>query len=186
MDLGVRIRTHWQCRNPLHDAARTALEPPSQVHAHMIRHATGDKLADAGKDTRSTGTGTRIFGTPSDTPSHRRQGSRISGRTGRFKGCLGCLGATLDLQIRPRMAGRRQSLPVSQTMTGVVLDLDPGGLHELHWHPNADEWQYITNREFSVSLFGAHGRYRIETLAKGARGVHPPGLWPFLARPGAW
>jgi site-specific recombinase XerD len=53
MDLGVRIRTHWQCRNPLHDAARTALQPPSQVHAHMIRHATGYKLANAGRDTRS-------------------------------------------------------------------------------------------------------------------------------------
>jgi len=49
MDLGVRIRTHWQCRNPLHDAARTALQPPSQVHEHMIRHATGYKLADVGE-----------------------------------------------------------------------------------------------------------------------------------------
>jgi site-specific recombinase XerD len=26
---------------------------PFQVHAHMIRHATGYKLANAGKDTRS-------------------------------------------------------------------------------------------------------------------------------------
>jgi oxalate decarboxylase len=33
--------------------------------------------------------------------------------------------------------------PISQTMTGVVLELEPGGLRELHWHPNADEWQYI-------------------------------------------
>ena len=29
--------------------------------------------------------------------------------------------------------------PISQTITGVILDLDPGGLRELHWHPNADE-----------------------------------------------
>jgi oxalate decarboxylase len=28
--------------------------------------------------------------------------------------------------------------PISQTMTGVILDLEPGGLRELHWHPNAD------------------------------------------------
>src|SRR5205823_227787 len=28
--------------------------------------------------------------------------------------------------------------PISQTITGVVLDLEPGGIRELHWHPNAD------------------------------------------------
>jgi oxalate decarboxylase len=56
--------------------------------------------------------------------------------------------------------------PISQTITGVVLDLDPGGLRELHWHPNADEWQYVVDGDFSVTLFGSHGRYRVETLAK--------------------
>ena len=52
-------------------------------------------------------------------------------------------------------------------MTGVILDLEPGGLRELHWHPNADEWQYVVTANYSVSLFGSHGRYRIETLGKG-------------------
>ena len=33
--------------------------------------------------------------------------------------------------------------PIAKTVTGVVLDLEPGGLRELHWHPNADEWQYV-------------------------------------------
>ena len=69
-------------------------------------------------------------------------------------------------------AGR---FPVSQTMTGVVLDLEPGGLRELHWHPNADEWQYVIDGDFSVSLFGSHGRYRIETLGKGDVAYIPQG-----------
>src|ERR1700677_171079 len=60
-------------------------------------------------------------------------------------------------------------------MTGVVLDLEPGGLRELHRRPNADEWQYIIEGEFSVSLFGSHGRYRVETLAKGDVGYIPQG-----------
>src|SRR4051794_17371364 len=29
--------------------------------------------------------------------------------------------------------------PIARTITGVILDLDPGALRELHWHPNADE-----------------------------------------------
>src|SRR5271166_6623209 len=33
--------------------------------------------------------------------------------------------------------------PISKTVTGVILDLEPEGLRELHWHPTSDEWQYV-------------------------------------------
>jgi oxalate decarboxylase len=57
--------------------------------------------------------------------------------------------------------------PISTTMTGVILDLEPGALRELHWHPNADEWQYVIGGEISVTMFGAHGRFRTELLRAG-------------------
>ena len=59
-----------------------------------------------------------------------------------------------------------------------ILDLEPGALRELHWHPNADEWQYVIEGEVSVTLFGSHGRYRTETLEQGRRRLHPAGLRP--------
>lgn len=65
--------------------------------------------------------------------------------------------------------------PISQTITGVVLELEPGGLRELHWHPNADEWQYVIEGNFSDTLFGSHGRYRTETLEKGDVAYIPQG-----------
>ena len=65
--------------------------------------------------------------------------------------------------------------PISQTMTGVILDLQPGALRELHWHPNADEWQYLISGEISVTMFGSHGRVRTETLNKGDVGYIPQG-----------
>jgi len=65
--------------------------------------------------------------------------------------------------------------PISKTITGVILDLDPGALRELHWHPNADEWQYIVDGQVSVTLFGSGGRFRIETLEKGDVGYIPQG-----------
>lgn len=65
--------------------------------------------------------------------------------------------------------------PISRTITGVVLDLDPGALRELHWHPTADEWQYVIEGHASVTLFGSHGRYRIEQLEKGDVGYIPQG-----------
>ena len=45
-------------------------------------------------------------------------------------------------------------------MTGVVLEMEPGALREMHWHPNASEWQYILSGEFNVTLFGSQGRWR--------------------------
>ena len=65
--------------------------------------------------------------------------------------------------------------PISTTVTGVILDLDPGALRELHWHPNADEWQYIMEGRVAVTLFGSHGRFRVETLEKGDAGYIPQG-----------
>jgi oxalate decarboxylase len=65
--------------------------------------------------------------------------------------------------------------PISKTITGVVLDLDPGSLRELHWHPNADEWQYIVDGQVNVTLFGSGGRFRVETLEKGDVGYIPQG-----------
>jgi oxalate decarboxylase len=65
--------------------------------------------------------------------------------------------------------------PIAKTITGVILDLESGGLRELHWHPNADEWQYVIEGRVSVTLFGSHGRYRTETLDQGDVGYIPQG-----------
>jgi oxalate decarboxylase len=68
-----------------------------------------------------------------------------------------------------------KKFPISKTMTGALLELDPGGMRELHWHPTADEWQYVFEGRVSVTLFGANARYRIETLEKGDVGYIPQG-----------
>lgn len=66
--------------------------------------------------------------------------------------------------------------PISTTMTGVLLELEPGGLRELHWHPTSDEWQYVLEGQVSVTMFGSGGRYRIETLNQGDVGYIPQGF----------
>jgi oxalate decarboxylase len=65
--------------------------------------------------------------------------------------------------------------PISKTVTGVVLELQPGALRELHWHPTADEWQYVIEGNISVTMFGSGGRYRIEAMEKGDVGYIPQG-----------
>ena len=65
--------------------------------------------------------------------------------------------------------------PISKTVTGAVLELDPGALRELHWHPTADEWQYVLDGQVSISVFGANGRFRTESFEKGDVGYVPQG-----------
>lgn len=67
------------------------------------------------------------------------------------------------------------AFPISKTVTGVILDLEPGGLRELHWHPTADEWQYVIDGNVSVTMFGSHGRYRTEEMERGDVGYIPQG-----------
>ena len=67
------------------------------------------------------------------------------------------------------------NFPISKTVTGVILELEPGALRELHWHPSADEWQYVLEGNISVTMFGSHSRHRIETLEKGDVAYIPQG-----------
>ncbi|MDG3008400.1 cupin domain-containing protein [Paludisphaera mucosa] len=77
------------------------------------------------------------------------------------------------------------TFPISQTITGVVFDLEPGGLRELHWHPTADEWQYVVEGEVVVTMFGSHGRYRDERLSAGDVAYIPQGYGHSIENVGA-
>ena len=54
-------------------------------------------------------------------------------------------------------AGRRKQrsadFPVSEKLAGVLMQLSPGALRELHWHANAAEWAYVIK-----------GRCRVTTI----------------------
>ena len=61
----------------------------------------------------------------------------------------------------------QQQFPISSTITGVLLTIKPGGLRELHWHPNADEWQYYIKGRSEIGIFGANGKYRQDEFGPG-------------------
>ena len=37
------------------------------------------------------------------------------------------------------------------------VEVEPGGLRELHWHSNGDEWQYYISGKARMTVFGAAG-----------------------------
>jgi len=48
----------------------------------------------------------------------------------------------------------------STTVAMALVTLRPGGLRELHWHPNADEWQYYIAGKGRMTVFATGSRAR--------------------------
>ena len=49
---------------------------------------------------------------------------------------------------------------VSTTIAAAIVTVRPGGIRELHWHPNADEWQYYITGSGRMTVFATGGRAR--------------------------
>jgi oxalate decarboxylase len=65
--------------------------------------------------------------------------------------------------------------PISQGIAGVHMYLNPGALRELHWHPNANEWQYYARGHARVTLFGSGGRMATADFGPGDVAYIPQG-----------
>ncbi len=68
-----------------------------------------------------------------------------------------------------------KDFPISTTMTGAIMNLRRGGLRELHWHPNADEWQYVLSGKIRLTVFASHGLSKVVELNPGDVGFVPMG-----------
>jgi oxalate decarboxylase len=51
------------------------------------------------------------------------------------------------------------NFPVTD-MAAAIVTVKPGGLRELHWHPNADEWQYFVKGTARMTVFSGGGNAR--------------------------
>jgi oxalate decarboxylase len=56
--------------------------------------------------------------------------------------------------------------PVTDIAAAIVR-LKPGGLRELHWHPNADEWQYYVSGKGRMTVFDSGGKARTMDFQEG-------------------
>jgi len=52
-------------------------------------------------------------------------------------------------------------------IAAAIVTLKPGGLRELHWHPNEDEWQYYVTGKGRMTVFAAGGHARTMDFQEG-------------------
>ncbi|MDT7811512.1 MAG: oxalate decarboxylase, partial [Acidobacteriaceae bacterium] len=60
----------------------------------------------------------------------------------------------------------RTNFPATNIAAAIVT-LKPGGLRELHWHPNEDEWQYYVRGTGRMTVFAAGGHARTMDFHEG-------------------
>jgi oxalate decarboxylase len=41
-----------------------------------------------------------------------------------------------------------------------LVEVEPGGMREMHWHPNTDEWQYYIAGQARMGVFASSGEAR--------------------------
>ena len=73
---------------------------------------------------------------------------------------------------RVRIVDSRNFL-ASKTIAAALIEVDPGGMREIHWHPNADEWQYYLEGEARMTVFASTGLARTFDFQAGDVGIAP-------------
>ncbi|MFF2014697.1 cupin domain-containing protein [Paenibacillus sp. NPDC058177] len=77
-----------------------------------------------------------------------------------------------------------EDFPISSTMSGSLIELQPGALREMHWHPNADEWQYYISGQAEMTVFLAEGNSVTEQFEAGDVGYAPMGTGHYIKNTG--
>lgn len=72
------------------------------------------------------------------------------------------------------------NFPISKTIAAAHLDIQPGAMREMHWHPNADEWSFFIKGRARVTVFGAEGTARTFDFMAGDVGVIPRNMGHFI------
>ncbi len=73
---------------------------------------------------------------------------------------------TMEQPVTKRMKGGEvrivdsSKFKASTTIAAAIVTVHPGGIRELHWHPNADEWQYFISGQGRMTVFATGGRAR--------------------------
>ncbi|MBM4726857.1 oxalate decarboxylase family bicupin [Prescottella equi] len=73
---------------------------------------------------------------------------------------------------------------VSKTIAAALVEVEPGGIRELHWHPTNDEWQYYISGEGRMTVFAAEGHARTFDYRAGDVGYVPFAMGHYIQNTG--
>ncbi|GIP48378.1 oxalate decarboxylase [Paenibacillus sp. J53TS2] len=65
------------------------------------------------------------------------------------------------------------NFPIAKTIAAALVEIKPGAMREMHWHPNNDEWQYYLSGKGRMTVFAGGGVARTFNVRAGDVGYVP-------------
>ncbi len=78
----------------------------------------------------------------------------------------------------------QSNFPMASTIAAAHVIVHPGGMREMHWHPNADEWQYYISGEGRMTVFAAGDDARTKDFHAGDVGYVPRAMGHYIENTG--
>lgn len=72
----------------------------------------------------------------------------------------------------------------SKTIAAALVEVEPGGIRELHWHPNEAEWQYYLEGQGRMTVFASGGKARTYDYQAGDVGYVPFAMGHYIQNTG--
>ena len=72
----------------------------------------------------------------------------------------------------------------STTIAAALVTVHPGGMREMHWHPNADEWQYYIKGSAQMTVFNTGPKAVTNNFSSGDIGYVPANFGHYVKNVG--
>jgi oxalate decarboxylase len=76
------------------------------------------------------------------------------------------------------------TFPAAGTIAAALVEVEPGALREMHWHPNTDEWQYYIAGQARMTVFASSGKARTFDYQAGDVGYVPFAMGHYVENTG--
>jgi len=77
-----------------------------------------------------------------------------------------------------------RTFKAAANIASAIVTVKPGGIRELHWHQNADEWQYFISGKGRMTVFATGGRARTMNFQAGDVGYIEKALPHYIENTG--
>jgi oxalate decarboxylase len=77
-----------------------------------------------------------------------------------------------------------RNFTISERIAAALVEVEPGGMRELHWHPTTDEWQYYLSGKGRMTVFASGGKARTFDYQAGDVGYVPFAMGHYVQNTG--
>ncbi len=77
-----------------------------------------------------------------------------------------------------------RNFTISERIASALVEIGPGAMREMHWHPNADEWVYFLKGNARMTVFASGGKARTFDYQAGDVGYVPFAMGHYLENTG--